>query len=301
MPRLLETVSTLNSFVRTLLALVVLAGLITIGWIGYRGYFGNERSMRQKDEELAAAESRLEVSRRLLNRRENEIRQQQQQIEKQDETISQHAARIEALTHDLEQKQQQIQKLTVAVRLLKVDHRLARIRVLEQGRNPQNDRLWTTFEFVEVNEEDRPVDQPRRFTIDGDMVYIDSWVAKFDDEYVQTGDPLRGTSICLFNRIFGEYCEPQAGFQLDQLGTRPHAYARGGPMSALEKNIWENFWEIANNPKTAQQLGIRAAHGQAVSTRLRLDKSYRVLLRSSGDLSITPMLRPAGTEERPAA
>jgi TolA-binding protein len=308
MPRILDTVSTLNSFVRTLLAVVVVVGLSVAGWFVYWAFNGDDLALREKDKALAAAESRLEKTERLLTERENELRQQheqlkeqQQRIVSQDETITKHAAQIEELTHDLEEKQRQVQKLTVAVRLLKIDHRLARIRVLEQGKNSRTDRLSTTFEFVEVNEEDRPIDQARQFTLDGDMVYIDSWVAKFDDEFVQTGDPLRGTSICLFNRIFGEYREPSQGFRLDELGTRPNAYARGGGMSDLEQSIWENFWEIANNPKKAQQLGIRAAHGQAVSTRLREGKAYRVLLRSSGDLSITPMERPVEVEERPAA
>jgi hypothetical protein len=59
-------------------------------------------------------------------------------------------------------------------------------------------------------------------------------------------------------------------------------------MSDFEKQIWDDFWNIANDPQRAQQLGIRAAHGEAVSVQLRPGKTYRLQLRASGGLTITP-------------
>jgi hypothetical protein len=119
-------------------------------------------------------------------------------------------------------------------------------------------------------------------------VYIDNWLVKFEDKYVEQADLERGTSLILFHRIFGDKQQPADGFPLDETGTRPKAYARGGKMSDLEKKIWGDFWNIANNEAMAHELGIRAAHGGAVSMKVQKGKSYRVIMRSTGDLSIVP-------------
>ena len=56
----------------------------------------------------------------------------------------------------------------------------------------------------------------------------------------------------------------------------------------LEKKIWEDFWNIANDSDRAKELGIRAAHGDAVSIKVRKGKSYKVTLRATGDLTLQP-------------
>ena len=63
----------------------------------------------------------------------------------------------------------------------------------------------------------------------------------------------------------------------------------------MERDLWANFWEYANNPAKAKKAGVRAAHGEAPSIRLQVGKRYRVELRASGGLSIVP----DGAAERP--
>ena len=250
---LLQSLATINSLVRTVLAtLVVGAGGWGL-WYGYQTYHAEDEGSRQLRDELAAR-----------------------------------TAEIGELEATLEQKQRQIERLDTAMRLLKVDHRLAEVTVIEQQRDSQSGELQTTIEFVEVNDEGYPIDEPREFTLLGDMIYVDYWVVKFEDKYVEQADIDRSTSICLFRRIFGEHQEPYDGYVIDEVGSRPTAYARGGQMSEFEQQIWDDFWNIAHDPDRAQQLGIRAAHGEAVSTKLRLGKTYRLHLRASGGLTITP-------------
>ncbi len=64
-------------------------------------------------------------------------------------------------------------------------------------------------------------------------------------------------------------------------------------MTEFEKEIWDNFWTIANDPGLAEKKGIRAAHGEAVSMKAEKGKSYRIVLRASDGLSIVP--NPAAT------
>ena len=92
-----------------------------------------------------------------------------------------------------------------------------------------------------------------------------------------------------FQRIFGEYQQPQEGYQLDEIGSSPTSYARGGQVSEFEQKIWDDFWEIANDRKKAAELGIRAAHAVAPSIRVKKGLTYELELRSTGEFSLVPI------------
>lgn len=205
---------------------------------------------------------------------------------------------VDELNKQLDELQRENQRLNTALRLLKVDHRVAQIDVLSQEGSAEKGDLATHFTFVELDGEGNPLEQPRQFRVAGDMVYIESWVVKFGDEYVEQGDPLRSTSLCLFRRVFGEAQRPVDGYRLDRDGTQPTAYRTGHEPSELEKEIWSRFWELANDPGEAQKLGVRVVHGEAPFQKVVPGKRYKVLLRASGGLSITPEDLPP--EAKPA-
>ncbi len=251
-----NTVSSVATIVRSVVWLIVLGFLGTGGWVAYEAYEGRHRL--QRDLDAATAQ------------------------------LTEKSAEIERLTKEN-------QKLNLAIRLLKIDHRVAEITVLEQ--HEENDRPVTKFQFAELTKDGSPTGDSKVFTVEGDMVYVDAWVIKYADELVEAADPLRATSVCLFRRIFGEYQEPSEGFALDPAGSRPSVYSQGDQMSPMERDLWANFWEYANNPVKAKKAGVRAAHGEAPSIRLQVGKRYRVELRASGGLSIVP----EGTAERPSS
>ena len=175
---------------------------------------------------------------------------------------------------------------------MKVDQRLARITVLSQEGSAAKGDLVTRFSFVDVDQAGKPLGEPRIFSVAGDLAYIDSWVVKFGDEYIEEGDPLRATSVALFRRVFGEKQLPSEGFSLDEEGGQPAVYRTGGPMSDFEKELWARFWDYANDPELAREKGVRAAHGEAPSIQLRPGKSYRIELRASGGISVVPETAP---------
>lgn len=268
MPGFMENVSTVNSFVRTILAVVVLGGVGGGGWYAYYKYNAKEFEAQDKAAKLADATKKLEDA--------------QADLEVKARLIQEKDAKITTLNQDIE-------KLHTRLALLKVDHRVARLTVLDQEKRGDKEELYTKVEFVEVNDEGVPFanDPPRIFEIKGDLVYIDSLVVKFDDKYIEEKDLDRSTSLCIFTRIYGERQQPIEGFPLDRKGTRPTGYARGGRETEFERKIWDDFWEIANDDVKAKELGIRAASGEAPNMRVQKGKSYRVTLRSSGGLSIT--------------
>ncbi len=274
-----ESINTVNSSVRTLLALTVLGGVGYAGWQGYSIYNEEKIASTKVAEQLRMAEESLVSTQSKLANAEQDIGRKSLEIEKQGQEIS-------VLNEDILAKAKEIDRLDTAMRLLKVDHRIALLNVVDQ--KTEEDMTITLVEFQELTPQGEPAGEAKRFTIDGDVVYIDNWVVKFDDEYVERAEIDRATSLVLFRRIFGEYQEPRHGHTLDQVGTQPLVYSRGGKPSELERKIWSEFWMIANDEARAKELGIRAAHGEAVSIKVKKGKSYRVTLRASDGLSIQP-------------
>ncbi len=284
MPTTMENISTINSFIRTVLVVVVLGAAGVAGWFGYNTFNKNEIAAQKSAAELEKANEQLQLTKKDLEAKAVEIAQKTQLLQEQEIEIA-------SLNKDVE-------RLETSLTLLKVDHRLARLTVTDQGIDQSTGQTFSLVEFVELNDEGKPLDTPREFRVRGDLVYIDNWIVKFQDKYVQEADLERGTSLILFHRIFGDKQQPADGFPLDEQGTRPKAYARGGQMTDLEKKIWGDFWNIANDEKMAHDMGIRAAHGGAVSMKVQKGKSYKVLMRSTGDLSIVPDDKPNAATER---
>jgi hypothetical protein len=269
-----ENLSTINSFLRTLMALVVLGGLGAAGYFGYTTYHAKEIAAQQQERELEQRKQQLDALSQQLDSAKLELENKNREIEAKDAEISSLNASIK--------------KLETAIRYLKIDHRVARFTAVDQSRDEATGEVSSLIEFVELNDEGHPIDTPRQFRIRGDVVYIDGWVVKFEDKYIEQADLERGTSLLLFKRIFGSGQKPDDGYPLDEVGSAPHAYARGGKMSDFERKIWDDFWNIANDSERAKQLGIRAAHGGAPFMKVEKGKSYRILLRASGDPTIVP-------------
>jgi hypothetical protein len=275
---MMEGLSTVNSFLRTLVALVVVGAIGVGGWFGYTTYNAQEIEAKAKARELADANEKLAKA-------EQDLEEKSVQIEKQTARIAEQQTQINDLNV-------QVKKLETSLAFLKVDYRVARFTALDQTRNEATGGVTTLIEFVEVNDEGAPIDTPRQFRLPGDTVYIDSWVVRFKDEFVEQNDLERGSSLMLFKRIFGSGQKPEDGFPLDEVGSAPRAYARGGEPSDLEKKIWDNFWTIANDPARQDELGIRSGSGVAPNMKVDKGKSYEIRLRAAGDPEMRPIDAP---------
>lgn len=267
-----KILSALNSLLGTVLALVIVGLICFGGWFGFRTYFADKFALEETEDQLAAREAELETK--------------LQEVRRLNSQLGVSREKNQRLARDLEEKIEELQRLETAMKLLKVNHRLARIEVISQQGTVETNDLATQFSFVEVDQDGNPMEEARVFSIEGDVVYIDAWVIKFSDKYIEEGDPLRSTSVCLFRRLFGETQRPADGFSLDPVGAQPTAYRNGGKPSELEKKLWSRFWHYANNPEEAKAVGVRALHGEAPSIKLMPGKSYRVQLRASDGLSI---------------
>jgi hypothetical protein len=194
--------------------------------------------------------------------------------------LAEREAQVRALT-------ERNQALEAAVRLLRHTERRARLVVLDQGPGPEG-HFRTRVRFTELDSQGGSVGESRELVLDGDEVYIDALVVKFEDTFVTAGDALKGKALLLFRRIFTDRGRPADGVVLDREGQMPQSYAAERAPTAFERELWARFWELANNPEEAQKRGVRALHGEAVSTRLRKDRVYTIALRSTGELTIQP-------------
>ena len=197
----------------------------------------------------------------------------QDQIREQQQTI-----------HKLEQDKQ---RLEAYLRILKHIDRRARVEVLSQAKDQQG-TLQTTIRFTEIDDMGKPVTASRQLTLPGQEIYFDTLVIKFDDHFVEQGDPVKGKALMLFRRVFSNTMRPEDGFVIDREGREPEVYADGQDLSTFEKELWQKFWEIANDERLAKQRGVRAIHGDAPYMRLEPNRVYEVLLRSTGEVIIAP-------------
>ncbi|MFH0939711.1 MAG: hypothetical protein V1899_10610 [Planctomycetota bacterium] len=192
----------------------------------------------------------------------------------------------------MREQKQLIENLESIIGRLSKEIRLAEVSVLEQTENP----LKTKFRFDEVDERGDRISR-REFTVDGDIVYFDALVIKFDDHLQQLRDlPLKEKgfadqfgkkSLILFRRVFGQKQKPEDGFPLDTPDEAPTPYKmKATPPTAFEQKLWKDFWKIANDPKLAKQYDIRAAHGEAPFMKLQKNMVYVLQQRLTGGLEI---------------
>lgn len=176
-------------------------------------------------------------------------------------------------------REAQIRRLQEVIDRLQSERRIAEVVVLKQDEA----RTKTTFRFREVRPDGTPIHE-RDLTIDGDVAYFDALVIKFDHRYVERGDLLRGRSLYLFQRIFGEHQEPAQGFRIDEEVPAPY---RLRPIpSEFERELWSEFWTYALEPERARAKGIRVVQGEAVRTKLRPDRIYRLTIEAAGGINI---------------
>ena len=246
----MKAVDSASNFIRAVVSLVILGIIAFASWIGY---------------------SML-----------NDAKQAELAIKELEETKAK-----------LQEVSDKLVRTETALRLMKVDRRVARIEIDDQY-TTEDGRLFTELRFIELGPDGQPVEMTasgelpgKFFKIETDTIHISTLVAKFKDEFVEAGDPRRGASICLLQSIYGDKQAPADGHRLDKVGTRPVAYGQE-PMSEFEQEIWDNIWEYANDPRKADEMGIRAAGGEAPFIRARKGMTYRLELRSSGGLTLMP-------------
>jgi len=198
----------------------------------------------------------------------------------------QHATSTEKKIEKLEDEKRQLEQV---VQRITTEKRVADILVSHQERDAKGE-LQTTLLFVEYDKKDQPL-PARSFTISGDTAHIDAMVIKFDRDFVAAGDPLRGHSIALFTKLYGEHQNPSDALPIVPPGKIPDIYRGAEPqVSEFELSLWNDFWKLYDDENYRKAKGVRVeggAAGQSVWGPFKPDRLYTVTLEAAGGLSMT--------------
>jgi hypothetical protein len=176
--------------------------------------------------------------------------------------------------------------LTAVVSRLTSERRVAELMVTDKHVGSDGIPV-TTLLFVEIarNGTELPA---RCFTVRGQFAHVDAMVIKFDHDDVKADDALRGRSIALFTRIYGDQETPASAIQIDQPGTIPEIYRDADPtLAAFELDLWKDFWRLSDDPAYAASKHVRVANGQGVWGMFDPGKLYTLTLEADGGLNLT--------------
>jgi hypothetical protein len=270
MAEFMSHVKTVNSSIRTLLVLGI------CGVVGYGGYFGYENYVKPSQEAKKAIA---------------DLETLKQDFEVQSEELAQSQSKLKVKTVELGQAKELNERLATSMKLLKVNRRIANIKVLKKGTDEDGNPTMDVS-FTEVDEDGRDVGAAKIYTVSGSKFYVDGWVVAFDDKYIEDADELRGASLFVFKSIYGDAEAPKDAQRLDvETNGRPGIYG-DDDKSEFENKIWSDFWRVSNDTHMQQELGIRAVHGQSSYIQGKEGKTYQVELRASGSTSLKVVNEP---------
>jgi hypothetical protein len=190
-------------------------------------------------------------------------------------SASRQIAQLEAQKKELEE---------IVTRLIS-ERRVAEMLVTSQrlvNNIPQTELL-----LVEYDHAGQPL-PAKSFTVLGKMVHVDALVVKFDHDFVEKADPLKGKSIALFTKIYGDNQSPADAPSIDEPGQVPAIYRNAdNRVSEFERSLWNDFWKLAEDPDYRKSKGVRIAQGEGPWGPLTPNRLYTLTLDSDGGLNLT--------------
>jgi hypothetical protein len=179
----------------------------------------------------------------------------------------------------------EVVQLNLVVDRLTDERRVA--EMLVTGQKTVDGIPQTTLLFVEYSRSGSTL-PPKIFTILGDQVHLDAMVIKFEHDFVKQNDPLRGHSIALFTRIFGNRQTPDQGAMIDVPGKIPDYYQGTDPrVGNFENELWANFWKLARDKAYRERMGVRVSDGEGKWWPCDVDRLYTITIESAGGLNVT--------------
>ena len=119
MARITETVATINSSVRTVLATVLIGGAGFGGWLVYDTYNQGGAALKAKEEQLASARSQMDTMQVQLKEKDGVISTKEKDIHKLNEGLAERDLQIKEKDGHIVELDQQVQRASSASITLK--------------------------------------------------------------------------------------------------------------------------------------------------------------------------------------
>ena len=165
------------------------------------------------------------------------------------------------------------------------DTRVADVLVTDVSYDETSSKYQTTIKFLEYDSYGRPM-KAKYFTFQGNIIQFQSLVIRFDDDYVQQGDLLRGKSLHLFWKVFMLDGEQTEEYEIGPAGQIPQAYKLDGVQDGIERELWRNFWDYALRPDQREDAGVKNAQIEAPGTKFIPGTLYTIRIEHDGGLRI---------------
>ena len=173
--------------------------------------------------------------------------------------------------------------LKTAIFNLSDERQIGYAKVLSQ--ETREGKLYTKLLFVEVD----PSDYTRQilkkeYEVEGDVVHFDMLIVTFGNELVKDG---KERAMYLWRRIYGEKMTPEQGYPIEIAGQPSPRYAElCSTLSIEDKELfWNEIWQLSNNPKRLEKLGIKAVFGNAMYRQLKPGLIYVFKISNTGTLN----------------
>ena len=181
-------------------------------------------------------------------------------------------------------QERKIKEQEAVIDRLTSENRVAEVIVTDQ--HDVNGVTQTTLLFVEYARDGREL-LPKVLTVKGKVAHLNALVIKFDDKYVKESDKLRGKSIALFYRVFGDQEKPVDGPRIDEPNRVPDIYRGVDPqVSEFEQRLWGKFWQLVDDENLRKEEGVRVAQGEGPWGPFEVGRLYTVTLDTNGGLNI---------------
>lgn len=189
---------------------------------------------------------------------------------------------IHQLSTQVDQLQQEKTDLLQQLQRLTSSRRLAQAIVLTQRSDADGNTLTRLlWQELDVG---GALSAPLQVDVVGTDVYFEAMVVKFEPRFVTAGDAERGFSVALFRRIFGDQQAPRSVPELwKSAAPSPDAPKRPVTHGAP---IWDRFWQIVEDPKLAEEYGIRVAQLEAPAVPLKPGQVWEATIDAAGGLNL---------------
>lgn len=192
------------------------------------------------------------------------------------------------LSAKIDQLEKERTELVEFARRLGSSRRVAQVNVFDQCLDAEK-HIFSRLRWQEISS-DGLLGAPVELRTLGENVYFEALVIKFEQRLVGEGDPDRGASLAVFRRIFGDDQAPDSAPLFDRL--EPPVESRARTVDSHERSIvgdraiWARFWELIDDPKLRDALGVRVAQGEAPWVPVRAGQVWELALDAAGGLNL---------------
>ncbi len=185
--------------------------------------------------------------------------------------------------------------LKEVIKRLEADSRLAEVLVTGVNYEEKTNKSFTTIKLLEYDVSGEPL-EPKYFTFSGNIIQFQSLVIRFNDIDIRQKSKLKDKSVYLFWKVFLLDGENTQEYELTKINEIPQGYKVPEEVDPYEKELWQNFWTSALDPKRAQESGIKNAQIEAPGTMFVPGHLYTINIEHDGGLRIdssiiSPILR----------